>query len=350
MSDPVFRPLFAALTSAVADSLWVVDEQLDESILAMIRPQSNLQVLTNRCDVFRDLQRRGFDVALSDFDFSGWPEGSLQRIVYRVSKEKAVVHHVINTALTRLRGGGELWLAGAKNEGIKTYIEKAQRYVQRAAAIERDGPVQLGIVTRTGTLGEMLDDQNYSALRETELREKSFDEKFSVWTKPGIYGWQKIDTGSALLAQCLTQVWTQSPGSALDLGCGYGYLSLRIAQQWDAAALTATDNNVAAVSACQKNLAPYADRAEVVLDDCAASIEEKFDAVICNPPFHQGFSVEGDLTTRFLQSARARLNKKGRALFVVNQFIPLERKAAPLFSAVTEIRREQGFKVLVLEA
>ncbi|MET0378973.1 MAG: methyltransferase, partial [Spongiibacteraceae bacterium] len=200
------------------------------------------------------------------------------------------------------------------------------------------------------SLGARLDDQNYSVLREIELSEKTFDETRRVWTKPGVYGWQKIDAGSALLAQCLTQVWPQAPASVLDLGCGYGYLSLRIAQQWTDATLTATDNNVAAVHACKKNLATFSDRAEVVLDDCAVAIEKKFDAVICNPPFHQGFSVEGDLTTRFLQSARAHLHKNGRALFVVNQFIPLERKAQPLFSRVSEVSRTEGFKVLVLEA
>lgn len=364
MSDPAFRPLLAALTPAVADSLWVVDEQLDETLLALLRPQPNLRVLTNRCDVFRDLQRRGFDIALSDFDFDSWPEGSLTRIIYRVSKEKAVVHHVINAAMTRLGVGGELWLSGAKSEGIKTYVDKAEHYARGGVRVERHGPVQLGVIARADALGApslsalslgalslggKLDDQNYSLLREIDLSEKTFGETLRVWTKPGIYGWQKIDTGSALLAQCLSQA-EPPPTSVLDLGCGYGYLSVHIAQQWPTATLTATDNNVAAVAACEKNMALYSDRAEVLLDDCAESIEKKFDAVICNPPFHQGFSVEGDLTTQFLQSARARLLKNGRALFVVNQFIPLERKAESLFSAVFEIRREHGFKVLVLQA
>ncbi|MET0378546.1 MAG: hypothetical protein ABW049_06075, partial [Spongiibacteraceae bacterium] len=167
MSDRAFRPLLAALAPAVADSLWVVDEQLDETLLAMVPPQPGLCVLTNRCDVFRDLQWRGFDIALNDFDFTAWPEASFDRVIYRVSKEKAVVHHVINAALTGLRPGGELWLAGAKNEGIKTYFDKAERYAQSSVRIERHGPVQLGVIARAETrgahsLGARLDDQNYS--------------------------------------------------------------------------------------------------------------------------------------------------------------------------------------------
>jgi 16S rRNA (guanine1207-N2)-methyltransferase len=70
--------------------------------------------------------------------------------------------------------------------------------------------------------------------------------------------------------------------------------------------------------------------------------------VICNPPFHQGFDVEAELTTRFLQAARDRLARNGTALFVVNQFIPLERKAQPLFKSVHEICRARGFKVIAL--
>src|SRR5690606_14779154 len=150
-------------------------------------------------------------------------------------------------------------------------------------------------------------------------------------------------------ADQFASVWMQAPASVLDIGCGYGYLSLRAASLWPSANIVATDNNIAAIHACEKNLAPFRERAEVVLTDCAEGIDQRVDAVICNPPFHQGFDVEDHLTTRFLQAARSHLAKGGRALFVVNQFIPLERKAQPLFKQVHEIVRAQGFKVLLLE-
>lgn len=344
MTDFAQQSLRAAFAPGHGRTVWIADEQFEPALLAQIAPRENLLALSNRCDVVAALRARGYRAELSDFDLSIWPAGSLDTVVYRISKEKAVVHHVINAALERLRAGGELWLGGGKNEGIKTYLDKAAQRAGGGVEIERHGPVWRGVVTRGETLGEPLDDQHY-----TELRELTSDDGLSIWSKPGIYGWQKIDIGSQLLADQFATVWPHAPASVLDIGCGYGYLSLRAAASWPQAQLAATDNNIAAVRACEKNLAPYRERAEVVLADCADGIAQSFDAVICNPPFHQGFDIDSDLTTRFLRAARARLQKKGRALFVVNQFIPLERKAQPLFRQVRELVRAHGFKIVLLE-
>ena len=344
MTDSAQQLLSAALTPERGRTVWIADEQCELSLLAPIAPRDDLIALSNRCDVAAALRARGYRAELSDFDFSVYAAGSLDTVVYRISKEKAVVHHVINAALERLRAGGELWLGGGKNEGIKTYLDKAAQRAGGRVEIERHGPVWRGVITRGEALGEPLDDQRYS-----ELREMVSADGLSIWSKPGIYGWQKIDIGSQLLADQFAEVWPQAPASVLDIGCGYGYLSLRAAALWPQAQLVATDNNIAAVRACEKNLAPFRARADVVLADCADGIGQSFEAVICNPPFHQGFDIDGDLTTRFLRAARERLQRKGRALFVVNQFIPLERRAQPLFRQVRELVRAHGFKIVLLE-
>lgn len=343
MTDTSLQLLSTPLNRTGAQTVWVVDEQLDATQLGQIRPHSGLQAISNRCDVVDELQARGFAVLLADFNFAQAPH-NLDVVAYRISKEKAVVHHVINAALERLRPGGELWLSGGKNEGIKTYLEKAARRAGGALQIERHGSVWVGVVARGAELKEPLDDQRYD-----ELREIARLNDVCVWSKPGIYGWQKIDTGSALLAEQLSVVFPNQPRAVLDLGCGYGYLSLRATGLWPTTNIVATDNNIAAIHACEKNLSPLCERAEIVLANCGEGIDARFDAVICNPPFHQGFDVDGDLTSRFLQSARAHLLPAGRAVFVVNQFIPLERKAEGVFRSVTEVCRAQGFKVLVLQ-
>lgn len=343
MTDPALQLLSTPLRRSDAQVVWVADEQLDVSQLGQIRPHAGLQVISNRCDVVSALQNRGFTAVLADFSFAQ-SAPVLDIVAYRISKEKAVVHHVINSALQRLRPGGELWLAGGKNEGIKTYLEKALRRAGGTVQIERHGNVWVGVVVRGAELAEPIDDQRYD-----ELREIKFTDDACVWSKPGIYGWQKIDTGSALLAEQFDTIFPQPPRTVLDLGCGYGYLSLCAAGLWPTTKIVATDNNVAATQACEKNLSLWCDRAEIVLANCGDGIDARFDAVLCNPPFHQGFDVDGDLTARFLQSAHAHLLPTGRAVFVVNQFIPLERKAEALFRRVTEVCRAQGFKVMVLE-
>jgi 16S rRNA (guanine1207-N2)-methyltransferase len=350
MSDPALPILMQCLPQARGRTLWVVDEHGDAMVAAAIAPRTDLIALSNRCDVVHALQQAGHTALLSDFSFESWGESSLDTVVYRISKEKAVVHHIINAALERLRPGGELWLIGGKQEGIKTYLDKAVQRACGTVEIERHGAFWFGAITRGATLGAALDDQRY-----TELRELIAEDGWSIWSKPGIYGWQKIDRGSQLLVEQFASVWPDAPASVLDIGCGYGYLSMCALQRWSQARVVATDNNLAATHACEKNLAVLnnkgaaGERSAVVLADCAQGIDERFEAVICNPPFHQGFDVESDLTSRFLRAAREHLSSRGRALFVVNQFIPLERKAQPLFRQIREIARANGFKIILLE-
>ena len=109
------------------------------------------------------------------------------------------------------------------------------------------------------------------------------------------------------------------------------------------------DNNAAAIIACEKNFQAQQINGRVIADDCAENITEQFDAVICNPPFHQGFGIEGDLADRFLQACHSHLKAGGRALFVVNNFVPLERKARKYFSNVDLLAENGSFKLIILE-
>ena len=349
--DKSLHLLIDALNLCGGQRLWFADEHVDPDALALVRADAGLSVATHRCDVAARCKTAGLAVTLSDFvvpnaGASDAEAAAFDGIFLRVAKEKALVHHLINTALEALPPGGTLWLAGEKNEGIRTYLDKAAARAGTAPVLERNGSALLGAVRRGATLGEPLPDQDYANMRRV-----AFSADFAAWSKPGIFGWQKIDAGSAFLIEHLGAAFRQPPRRVLDLGCGYGYLSLLAAQRWPEAEVVATDNNVAAVAACQRNFAERAINGTAVISDCADDgIEGRFGAVLCNPPFHQGFEVEGDLTLHFLRSARRRFARNGRALFVVNQFIPLERKAEPLFARVEVIARNPSFKLVLLEA
>ncbi|MCW8127964.1 class I SAM-dependent methyltransferase [Microbulbifer halophilus] len=322
------------------NTLWIADENSKALLVPGFAFAGDL--LTNRWDMAQLARDKVAHTHFGDFDFSELGK-RYRRIVFPVSKEKAVVHHAINRAPEILEENGELILCGPKNSGIKTYAGKTAEYFDCAKTLRKSGQDYLSInpLPATGARGPSLDDSDYEELRP-------LDALGGLYSKPGLFGWNKIDTGSELLARQFRDHLPESGARVVDLGCGYGYLGSQLAALGNYR-LIATDNNAAALAACARNFAELEIPGEVTPSDAGDRLEsDSAERVICNPPFHQGFQVEGDLTDRFLNNAAKILKPGGRALFVVNEFIPLARKAQAYFSEVEPIAGDKGFRVYCL--
>ncbi len=353
MNDLPLNWITQQLTALDADKsarfLWCTDENALNTLPAALH-QEQLLVLTNRWDVAEQAKARGFTTEFNDFDCSAIADNSLDKIFYRVSKEKPVVHHLLNQAWRCLKPGGQLLVAGYKNEGTKTYIEKIAKLLGSGKNIEKNGPVYSAALSKYTEYdaAQLLDDSDYRQPRPIAL-----DSELKLLSKPGLFGWNKVDAGSALLIEQLKQLapLPNPLNTGVDLGSGYGYLTIAAASldicksinHW-----TLTDNNAAALQIAQQNLQHNQLNGEVVAADAGKGIRAKADLLLCNPPFHQGFGIDGDLTDKFLFSAKHLVAPQGIALFVVNQFIPLERKAAPLFSQIRVVIDNGSFKVIQL--
>lgn len=342
--DPAWDTLIPFLQDNNAATLWVADENALDMVAA-VAPRPGLVIVCNRFDVVAAAQSAGHQAIFSDFDFSSYADGSMRRIVYRISKEKPVVHHILNNAFRLLAIDGELRVAGLKNDGTKTYIEKMRQRFGNGD-VEKHGVVYRGYFCKVedSLCVSELDTQDYVNLRMVRTPDLDF------YSKPGVFGWNRIDQGSAFLLQYLPEYLVRAgtpPTSLLDLGCGYGYLTL-MTRHLPLLRRVATDNNMAALDAMARNAEHYGIDVDVVASDAAQSLQGGFDLILCNPPFHQGFSVACDLTDKFLSSAQKQLSLHGAALFVVNAFIAIEKKAATYFSSVDVLANNRSFKVVLL--
>jgi len=311
--------------------------------------QSNKQTIvafSNRIDIANAAQSLGIDCRFNDFDFSSLQPQSFDGVLYRVSKERATSHHIINSAFALLKPQGTLLLGGEKNDGIKTYVKQAGQLFGNPVNAEKNGKAYIASIQLSQTQAEPLNDKQYAQLRSLQL-----SDNLNVQSKPGIFGWDKIDRGSAFLVEYLPQFlkgYSKPPSSLLDLGCGYGYIAF-CASQYGFKRLVATDNNAAALSAAAKNLQALSGiDCEVVATDAGDQIDEPFDTILCNPPFHSGFAVNDQLAVKFLNNCKRLLAPKGQALFVVNTFIPLEQKAKPYFNRIEVLANNRSFKLVAL--
>ena len=347
MSNLIFNIIQTEIDESSGSCLWVADENIADLQLQRLTSHPQLMIITNRFDLYTRLKESDVNIHFNDFDFKRVLKDPVDNIFYRISKEKPVVHHVINQAYRWLRPGGKLHLAGMKKEGVKTYIEKANALFggNSTTTINGSGIRTATLEKREQATPAPLDDKQYQ-----ELRAIADGSEIEIYSKPGIFGWNKIDEGSRFLVSYLNtfiQSFGHSPQNILDLGCGYGYLSIMASRNFSGT-IVATDNNAAALDACKKNFKAQEIDGKVIAADCGAEIEKQFDIILCNPPFHQGFTTNNNITNKFLSNTLKLLSANGKALFVVNQFIPLEKKATGLFSHIETMATNGSFKLVEL--
>ncbi len=171
---------------------------------------------------------------------------------------------------------------------------------------------------------------------------------------PGIFSWDRIDPGTKFLIDCLGTEQTDGIHRVLDLGCGWGALTLHLLRSVPGLSqVTAVEADRLALAALRANLAqcPPALAAKVTplwadARSLPADLRGQFDAVVMNPPFHEGRATATDLGLAFIDSAVAALRPGGRIWLVANRMLPYEASLRATLTGVQTLVERDGFKVL----
>lgn len=168
-------------------------------------------------------------------------------------------------------------------------------------------------------------------------------------SRPGLFAWDRIDRASALLAAHLPQ---DLHGRVADLGAGYGYLSSQVVMHCPHVdVLDLYEAEAKALEPARINMARAQREAERELavsvhwHDVTRGLPQRYDAIISNPPFHQGRADLPELGRAFITSAADALVPEGRLLLVANRHLPYEAILGARFRAVRTLVTEEGFKV-----
>ena len=167
-----------------------------------------------------------------------------------------------------------------------------------------------------------------------------FDPTMGEWTQPGMFSWDRLDPGAALLLSALPKL----TGAGADLGCGGGRIARAVLAHPGVTRLDLIDLDRRAVEAARLNVEDA--RAQFYWADARiAALPEGLDFVVMNPPFHDGGTEDRALGQDFIRRSHALLRKGGSIWLVANRHLPYEAVLSPLF-AKAELRADKGgFKV-----
>lgn len=125
---------------------------------------------------------------------------------------------------------------------------------------------------------------------------KTFNfQKFAILQSKEVF---RVGTDGVLLG---TLANVENAQNILEVGTGTGLISLMIAQRNVSAKILAIDINEQAVKLAQENFknSPFSERLQVELQDFKHfETVEKFDFIVCNPPFFEENNSEKDVLAR----------------------------------------------------
>lgn len=239
---------------------------------------------------------------------------------------------VLAHALRALTPSGELVALAPKDKGgarlrkeLEVFgcnvVETAKRHHRVCATSRPETPVNLAATIAEG--GPRIAPQ------------------LGLWSQPGIFSWDRVDPGSALLLQSMPAF----AGRGADLGCGIGVLARAVLASPAVTSLALIDIDRRAIEAARRNVEDR--RAGFLHADARGDLPDLADLnfVIMNPPFHDRGTEDRTLGQAFVRRASAMLRKGGVCRLVANITMPYEAVMAQCFSAVTPLGQSNGYKL-----
>lgn len=170
--------------------------------------------------------------------------------------------------------------------------------------------------------------------------EPCFAEAIASWSQPGIFSWDRIDPGTALLSSALPA----PAGRGADFGCGLGIVARTVLAHPTVTHLDLVDIDRRAIAAAHRNVTDA--RVSFHWADLRRfSGLSELDFVVMNPPFHDGGAEDCTLGEAFIRRAHAALRGGGALWLVANRHLPYESILASAFSRSVLRAEASGFKV-----
>lgn len=169
-----------------------------------------------------------------------------------------------------------------------------------------------------------------------------------LWSRPGLFSWDRIDPGSELLADSVPEY---TKGIGIDIGAGNGFLSREVLGHCDKVErIDLIEADYRALICQEQTMAPFGERCTIKWADALKDLPRAtYDFALMNPPFHTGRADNAELGRAFIRAAALTLKPSGTLWLVANRHLPYEGELSACFRGHEMLEDEDGYKIIKAE-
>ncbi|MFT2110479.1 methyltransferase [Marinomonas sp. 2405UD68-3] len=308
--------------------------------------QADVSVWSQSKTVFDRLVQGGLDEAKMEFN-ALWTQSSeetFDHVIIIQPKAKELLDYLIAATLPHLKIGGKVWLVGDNKSGVKSSYKRLEPLAEMAGKVDAAKHCLIYNAQKQSPSPAFVFEKWI-----TRWQEKVAGQTITLCSIPGVFGHKKLDKGTALLLEQLSEHCFMSDvqhARFLDFGCGDGIISLWLHNQ-TGAKVTALDDSALALKATA--LTFEANGVSAFLTTLGSNglqaLQGRFNYIISNPPFHTGLSTDYSIPESFFANVKHHLTLNGELFVVANDFL----RYAPFIDAAlgthTRLQREKGYAI-----
>jgi 16S rRNA (guanine1207-N2)-methyltransferase len=285
------------------------------------------------------LQRAGIDI----LDEDTLPAAAFPLVLVLPPRQREEARALLATACKAVAPGGVVVVAVSNDEGAKTRETELKQLATTVSTLSKFH-CRVFWMAANATLNTDVIAQ-WARLDAPRVQACADVPAGSFHTRPGVFAWDRIDAASRLLVEALP---SNLQGRVADFGAGWGYLSQQVLGRCpQVTALDVFEADARALALAQCNLADAKVPVTYHWQDVAAGVAGRFDAIVCNPPFHAlGRGDRPDIGRAFIAAASTALRAGGRLWLVANRHLPYEEALGSGFAQVRTVAQQGGFKIV----
>ena len=176
------------------------------------------------------------------------------------------------------------------------------------------------------------------------------NKKFEFITDNGVFSKSKVDFGTDLM---LNEFLKKNRGlevekiKILDIGCGYGVVSVVLKSFYPEISITLSDVNERALELSEENLKKYdINDYHIIKSDAFEKITEKFNVILSNPPIRAG----KDIIFKIYSEAYEHLNENGKFYCVIQTkhgAKSTQKKLMEIFGNCDTVTIDGGYRIFL---